>query len=138
MGMEAHQTRFFWSTSTAQSSAQQVGEVVDFSGPGGAAAVIDITHLGSTAKEKLPGIPDEGQLSLSLNYNATDVGHLALIADRGTRTKRKGLLKFNDAVTHCAVFDAFCIQYTPQGAVDNKIAANAVIEITGGVTYTTA
>lgn len=138
MAMESQGCRFFWSTSTAQSTAQKIGEVVDFSGPGGGAAVIDITHLESTAKEKMIGLRDEGQFSMTLNYNATDTGQIALIADRASRTKRKGLLKMNDTATSCAVFKGYCLQFNIMGAQDNKITANAAIEITGGVTYTTA
>jgi len=138
MAMETQGCKFFWSASTAQSTAQKVGEVTDFSGPGGAAAVIDITHLESTAKEKLIGLRDEGQLSLTLNYNATDTGQIALIADRASRSKRKALLKFTDDATHCAVFDAYCQQFSVAGAKDDKITANTVLEITGAVNFTTA
>jgi len=138
MAMESQGTKLFWSASTAVSSAVEVGEVTDFNGPGGAAGIIDISHLQSTAKEKLIGLRDEGQLSFSLNYNATDAGQLSLIADRAARTKKKCLLKFNDAATNCARFDAYCMQFSITGAVDDKIAANAVLEITGAVTYSTA
>ena len=138
MGMESQGCKFFWSASTSQSSAVQIAEVTDFNGPGGAAAVIDISHLESTAKEKMIGLRDEGQLSMTLNYNATDTGQVALKADRASRTMRKALLKFNDTATNAAVFDAYCMQFQVQGAVDNKITANAVLEITGAVTWTTA
>jgi hypothetical protein len=138
MAMESQGTKLFWSATTAVSSAVQVNEVTDFNGPGGAAGIIDISHLQSTAKEKLIGLRDEGQLSFSLNYNATDTGQLSLITDRAARTKKKCLLKFNDSVTHCARFDAYCMQFAITGAVDDKIAANAVLEITGAVTYSTA
>lgn len=138
MALESQGTKFFWSTSTAQSTAQLVGEIVDFNGPGGAAAVIDVTHLGSTAKEKMMGLPDEGQVSMSVNYNPTDAGHVALISDRSSRTMRKALIKFNDTATHAAVFDGWCLQYSIQGAVDAKVQANIVIEISGAVTHTTA
>jgi len=138
MAIEAQGTRFFWSTSTAVSSAQEIGEVKDFSGPGGGAAVIDVTHLQSTAKEKLIGLRDEGQLTMSVNFNATDVGQIALKSDRATRTKRKALIKFNDAATNCAVFDAYCLLYQVTGAVDDSIAASITLEIDGAVTHTTA
>lgn len=137
MAIEVQGTRFFWSTSTAQSSAQQIGEVVDFNGPGGTSPVINITVTTSTAAEKMIGIRDEGQLGITLNYNPTDAGHLALIADRASRTKRKALIKFPDTATSIVVFKGFCTQYGIAGAQNDKVIANAVIEITGGVTNTT-
>jgi len=147
MAYQSQGVKLFWSTlayttngSTAGINAtatQLVGEVTDFTGPGGAAAVIDITHLQSTAKEKMIGLRDEGQVSMSLNFNATDTGQVNLIADRASRTKRNALIKFADSDTNAVAFGGYCLQFSISGAVDNKISANAVIEIDGAVSYTT-
>lgn len=137
MAYQSQGTKFFWSATTAQSSAVQIGSVTDFTGPGGQAAVIDITHLGSTAKEKMMGLRDEGQLTLTLNYDATNTGQVALLADRANRAKKKALIKFSDTSTHIAVFDGYCLGFSITGAMDNKVSANAVIEIDGAVTFST-
>ena len=143
MAFEAQGTQFFWSTVTTVASTStscMIGEITDFSGPGGQANVIDVTNLNSTAKEKLVGLRDEGQLSLSLNFNYSDTAQAAIITDRANRTKRKCVIKFNDStddkVKTKALFDAYCLGFSVSGAVDNKVSANAVIEITGAVTYT--
>ena len=144
MAFEAQNTEFYWSDSTAASTAaaRLVGEVTDFSGPGGQANIIDVTHLGSTAKEKLVGLRDEGQLSMSMNLSFSDTAQIALRADRATRTKRKCVIKFNDSATDAArtkaIFDGYVLGFSITGAVDNKVSANAVIEITGAVTYSSA
>jgi hypothetical protein len=141
MAFESQGTEFYWSTSTAASTAAGhiVGEVTDFGGPGGQAAVIDVTNLGSTAKEKLVGLRDEGQVTMTLNLSFSDAGQIALRADRASRTRRKCVIKFNDSATDAArtkaTFDGYCMGFSISGAVDNKVTANAVIEITGGVTY---
>jgi len=120
-----------------------IGEVTDFTGPGGAAAVIDITSLDSTAKDKLMGLRDEGQLSMSINFNATDAGQVALKDDRAARTKGKYIIKLTDVATGSsafpsyAYFNGYCLQYSISGAVDNKVSGNAVIEIDGPVIWTT-
>jgi len=140
MAIEAQGTKFFWSTSTAASTSASaaIGEVTDFTGPGGQAGVIDITHMQSTAKEKLIGLRDEGQLSMTLNFAATDAGQTALRTDRAARTKKKATIKFSDTSTSIAQFDGYCLAFSISGAVDNKVTANAVIEISGAVTYSTA
>jgi hypothetical protein len=144
MAFEAQGTEFFWSTSTAASTSTAVliGEVIDFSGPGGQASVIDVTNLLSTAKEKLIGLRDEGQLSMSLNLSMSDAGQVALRADRATRTKRKAVIKFNDNTTDAAktkaIFDGYVLGFSVSGAVDDAVKANCVIEITGAVTYSSA
>ena len=140
MALEAQGVKFFWSTSTAHSTSATaaIGEVTGFSGPGGNAAVIDVTYLLSTAKEKLIGLRDEGQLSLDLNFSATDSGQLALRTDRAARTKKSATIKFTDPATSVALFDAYCLGFSISGTLDDKITANAVIEITGPVTWSTA
>lgn len=144
MAFEAQGTEFYWSTSTAASTGagSLVGQVTDFSGPGGQANIIDVTHLNSTAKEKLVGLRDEGQLTMSLNLSFSDAAQIALRADRASRTMRKCVIKFNDNTTDAAktkaIFDGYCLGFSVSGAVDNKVSANAVIEITGAVTYSSA
>ena len=144
MAFEAQGTEFYWSTSTAASTgaANLIGEVTDFSGPGGQASIIDVTHLNSTAKEKLVGLRDEGQVSMTLNLSFSDAGQIALRADRASRSRRKCVIKFNDNTTDAAktkaIFDGYCMGFSITGAVDNKVSANAVIEITGAVTYSSA
>jgi len=120
-----------------------IGEVTDFNGPGGAAAVIDITHLGSTAIEKLIGLPDEGQLSMSLNYNATDTGQNGLKSDRAARVRNLYDILFHEftktdsAVPSRAAFFAYSQNFSANGAVNGKVSANSVLEITGAVQYST-
>ena len=140
MALEAQGVRVYWCTSTAASTASAsalIAEVNDFTGPGGAAGIIDVSHLLSTAREKLVGLRDEGQLSLTLNYSATDAAHINLRADRAARTKKKCVIEFGDTTGTYGFFDAYCMQYSISGAVDNKITANAVLEITGAVSYAT-
>jgi len=139
MAYSAQGTLFYWSTTTSASTASSalVGEVIDFSGPGGQANVIDVTHLNSTAKEKLMGIRDEGQLTLTVNHCPADAGQQNLIADRGTRTLRKCVIAFSDASSYLAIFDGYCLGYSVSGGVDDKVTASIVVEIADAVTYTT-
>jgi hypothetical protein len=144
MALESQGCRFFWSTATAGatvgavSTATKVGEITDFNGPSGGAAVIDVTHLESTAVQKLIGLPDEGQFTFSVNFNPTDAGQVALRTDRAARQRRAGVLKFNNAATNAIKFDGYCQTYTPGGSVNGKLQANITLEITGAVSYTTA
>lgn len=139
MAYSAQGTLFFWCTSTAASTSTSglVGEVMDFSGPGGQANVIDVTNLASTAKEKLMGIRDEGQVTLTVNHVPDDAGQLLLQADRAARTKKKCVIKFSDAASYFAIFDGYCLGYSISGGVDDKVTANVVIEVADAVTYST-
>jgi len=62
MAIESQGAIFYWSTTTAASTSTShaVAEVVGFNGPTGSANVIDVSHLGSTAREKLIVAPRAG------------------------------------------------------------------------------
>lgn len=144
MAIESQGAIFFWSTTTAASTAtaNAIAQVVGFNGPSGNANVIDVSHLGSTAKEKLIGLRDEGQVSLDVNFLPTDGGQSALRADRATRTMRKAVIQLNDNTTEVArtkiIFDAYVSGFSITGAVDQVVKGNIALEITGACTYATA
>lgn len=138
MAIESQGTRIYWSTSTAFSTAQEVGGVTGFNGPSGSANVIDITNLGSTAKEKLMGLPDEGQISFDVIYLSTDTGQIAMRTDRGSRTKRNVAIALNDASSSIIHGDAYVTGFSLTGAVDDVDKATFTLEVTGPLTFTTA
>lgn len=137
MALEAQGVKIFWSTSTGFSTAQEVNQVTNFNGPTGSANVIDITHLGSTAKEKLMGLPDEGQVTFDVNFLSTDAGQIALQADRRSRTKRKVAIGLTDTASSIFQGDGFVTGFSITGAVDDKLTASVTIEIDGPLTFTT-
>lgn len=113
-------------------SYTEVGEITDFDGPSGSAAVIDMTHLQSTAKEKKAGLPDEGQFTLSMNFCPDDSGQLACIAARKARTEKTFKITYSDDSTQ--TFDGYVLGFSSSGGVDGKVSGKITIEITGEVT----
>lgn len=67
-GRNTQQSRISHSETGSTGTFTELEEVVSISGPSGQAATIDTTHLRSTAKEKLAGLADYGQVTLVLNY----------------------------------------------------------------------
>jgi len=137
MALEAQGTRLFWSASTAQSTAIEITQIVSFGGPSGSAGIIDITNLGSTAKEKLMGLPDEGQVTFDITYQATAASHIALRADRASRSKRNITIAYTDAASSIDYADAYCTGFSISGGVDDVLKASVTLEITGPITSTT-
>ena len=112
----------------------EIGEVVSHDGPGGSAAVYETTHLRSTAKEKKVGLPDEGQLTLAVNWClATDSGQQAASEARKDRTEKNFKLTFSDLST--ASFKGYVLGMSASGAVDDKVSGSITIEITDAVTW---
>ena len=111
----------------------EVGEVTDFTGPGGSAAVIDVTHLKSTAKEKRMGLPDEGQFTFNVNLVPLDNGQRHAFKSRADRRLTNFRLTLTDSPATVLTFPGFVLEFSLSGAVDDKIPAAITIEISGAV-----
>ena len=143
MAINSQNTRFIWSSGTAalttnSDSTGSVGEVKNISGPTGNAAVIDITNLDSTAKDKMMGLPDEGQVSVELNFAySTSLNDKVkdIIADRKARSKKKWGILFSDASSSLAQADGYVTGFGVTGSVDNILTANITVEIDGPITW---
>ena len=137
MAIETQGSIFYWSTTTSLSTVISIGEVIGFNGPTGGANVIDVSHLGSTAREKLIGLRDEGQITLDCNLSPSNTGQTKLRECRAARTQGNWAIKLNDtAITMLnghGYVSGFCIT----GAVDQVVKASITIEISGAVTYST-
>ena len=118
-----------------------IAEIKSFSGPGGSAAVIDVTDLGSSAKEKRMGLHDEGQLSFTMNYIPDNTQHALLRTNRAGRVLTPFRLSFSDTSPISTTqekwtFNAYVVGFSLSGAVDGVIEANVTLEITGSITET--
>jgi len=109
----------------------KVGGLKDFSGlGGGTGSVIDISDLDSSAKEKMLGIVDEGQVSLSFNYDPTDTGQLAMEAARAAAAL-KSLRITTGTVTR--TFSGYVMSFEVGGSVDQTISLSVNFEISGSI-----
>ena len=112
-----------------------ISEIKTFSGPTGSAAVIDVTDLSSTAKEKRMGLADEGQLSFTINYIPDNTQHTLLRTRRASRVETDFKMVFtDDSPSTTWSFSAFVTGFAVSGAVDNVVEANVTLEITGSIT----
>lgn len=117
-------------------SRARIGEIQSFDGPGGAANIIDVSSLDSTAKEKRVGLQDEGQFKISGNLVWSDPGQISLRELR--RLARVGLFEvvYTDPAATTASFDGLVQEWTTSGGVDDVLHYSSTIEITGPVVYT--
>lgn len=118
----------YWSTTSVLSSADanKIGQVTGFNGPNQSAAVIDVTNLASTAKEKLVGVYDGGQISFNLNWAASNAGQLKVQKCFKNRTKGSINIELTGSVaTGKTVFgEGYVTGLNITGAVDNKVSGD--------------
>jgi hypothetical protein len=119
---------------TGPSTYAAIGEIISFDGPGGKATIIDTTNLQSVAKEKLPGLPDEGSFSLTCNFAGKDTGQQAMQAARAAQTIQTLKVTFVDG--SIATFTAYCLEYKISAKADSKVELAITLEITGAVEWT--
>ena len=119
---------------TAYGSATfaKVGEVTSIGAPSGEAADIDTTHLESTAKEYLIGLPDEGNVELAMNAVAADAGHTVLIAAKDAQSRRWVKITWSSGAVW--YIKGLIKKYTWSAGVDSKIEAAAAIRTSGAWT----
>ena len=112
-----------------------IANVTGFQGPGGSASVIDVTNLDSTAKEKLMGLPDEGQFTVDINLDPDDASHIALRGARAARTRTEFKVTFTDSSPATGSFFGYVLGFHIQAAVDQAVKVSMTIEIDGPVTW---
>lgn len=133
--IEAQGTTIAISVGNSPSSFSTIANVTGFKGPGGSASVIDVTNLASVAKEKLMGLPDEGQFTLDINLDPDNSQHQALRNARAARTPCEFKITFTDANPTTAVFAGYVLGFEISGQVDQAVKAAITIEIDGPVSW---
>lgn len=114
---------------------QTVPNVTDFNGPGGQASVIDVSNLASTAREKMMGLADEGQVTLTLNWDPDDIVHQLLRTLRTNRTRAEFKVTLTDGTPAVATFGGYVLGVALSGSVDQAVKAAITIEVDGSVTW---
>lgn len=110
----------------------QVGQVKNVNPPSGEAADIDVTNLSSTAKEYLTGLPDEGNIEISMNYDPDDTGQLELIDAKDAQTRR--WLKITWSSGDFQYIKALVKKYNVGAGVDSATEASASFRTSGAWT----
>lgn len=101
-------------------------------GLGGAAAPVnDISDLDSVAREKMMGLPDEGQITAPINFNPNNAVHAALVALRTARTRAEFRVTFSNAKT--AHFFGYVLGVGVDANTGDAVRGQLTIEIDGFV-----
>jgi hypothetical protein len=108
-----------------------IANIRDFTAFDGSAAVIDVTNLLSTSKEKRMGLQDNGNFSFNMDQDNSDAGQLALRASRTAQSLKQYKLTLPNANT--ATFSAYCSKVSDAGSVDGVVKNAVTLIISGDV-----
>jgi hypothetical protein len=96
---------------------------------------IDVTHLGSTARETIAGLMDYGEIPISGNYIKADVGQAALLASQvsgAVATLEVDFTTEAEKATCSAWVKSFKVgNIQPDGAYQ----FTAVLKVTGAIAF---
>jgi hypothetical protein len=123
------------SVGTSPTSFTTIANVIDVSGPGGSASVIDITNLASVAREKRMGLPDEGQVTFNVQLDPDNATHQAVRDARKNRTECQFRLTLTDSTPTTLTFNGFVLNFSVSLAVDDVVKAAITIEVNGAVAW---
>jgi len=116
-----------------------IPRITSFNGPSMGTPIINVPDLDDTAVEKISSaLFDGGQLSLSLNFEADNAVHDAMVDDNIAGTPRTVVLQFQNGTAATSEYSctAFCTQFTPSGNTGEQLTADVTLDITGAVTIT--
>lgn len=133
--VESQGTVIAFSFGGSPSSFTTIPNVVDFSGPGGQASVIDATNLLSAMKEKMMGLPDAGQFTFNINFDPDNAVHQQIRQAWASRQLCQFRITFTDSTPATCVFDGYVLGFQVSGGVDNIIKAAVTVEITGALSW---
>lgn len=104
-------------------------------GPTGTATVLDASDLSSTAKEKLIGLRDWGNFTLSTKYDPEDATHAQIRGDLGATDPRNYKITFADASPATTWdFAAYVTGFAVSAGVDAILMVDIALEINGDIT----
>lgn len=133
--IESQGVKLYMSTEGSPTNFAAIGNITDFSGPGGQASVIDVSNLDSVMREKLMGLPDEGQLTFNVNLDPDDARHTQLRTARQNRTRTEFKLELTDSTPTTGIFWGYVLGFVISGGVDQAVKAAITIEIDGSVAW---
>lgn len=126
-----------------------IGQITSLSNLGGGEmGKRDTTNLASSVKSYFPTIPDNGEVSMEINFDPTDAVHIFLfelkdVPPTGSTASYSGFNNFKAtfstaASTHTKVFPAFVssIDGGNAGGVDENLTATVNLQVVGAVVTT--
>lgn len=110
-----------------------IGNITAIRGTGEGAGVVDITNVEDTRKRKLMDLPDEGKVSLDLNYDPDNATHIILRNARRNRTRIEFQIRLTDSNNTLMTFFGFVLAFALDAAVSQQVRGSLTIEVTGAL-----
>ena len=109
-----------------------IADVVTIEGPSLSAEAIPVTDLSSARAQYIDGLPDEGEVTLELNFIPGNTQHAALRTDLNAGTSKNYRITFTDSPATTWTFPALVTAApSPSSAVNDKLTGSVTLRLTG-------
>ncbi len=112
-----------------------VSNVVSISGPGISKDDIEVTHLGSSAKEFIGALDDPGELTLVINWDPSNTQQVGLRQDAEGTSQGNYRIVWADADSTQVDFLAEVMEFSLETQPNDKVVANVRLKISGALTW---
>lgn len=125
---------------TGSGTFTTLAQFTSFDGPSRSVGSIETTNLSSVSKEYRPGVPDAGEVSGTLQFDAADTNQTFLMGLTTAPAILDWKLTF-PTTTHATIFSfsGFLTDFSiAPGEIEDVTTADVTIKITGPITVSTA
>lgn len=139
MALNSQGSKFSFQNAGSPGDWQDLEQTTSIGGPDGTLNLIDVSHLQSTRKEYLPGLADNGTISLECNFTAGEAQMRLFDFFNNTSDPFPCRIKIPTTSAkvnaHTFLFDGIVSKWSLADAVDDKVKLSITIQTTGGVSY---
>lgn len=139
MALNSQGSKISHASAASPTDFQAIEEVTSISGPNGTLSLIDVSHLGSTRKEYLPGLADNGTIDVECNFTAGTQQMLLFDMFNASSDPEGFLIEVPTDSTRTTFyefsFQGIMSKWALGDAVDSKVKLTMTIQTTGGVTF---
>ncbi len=112
-----------------------VTNVISITGPQISKEDIEVTHLGSTAKEFISALDDPGELQLQMNWDPSNAQHVGMRSDAEGSTTRNYRIVWNDASSTQVDFLGEAMDFSLDTQPNAAVVASVRVKISGALTW---
>jgi len=134
--LESQGTEFQIGDGASPEVFTKVGEVTDIDGPDGDTPEIDVTNLSSTKREYALGLPAEGNIEISGNWDPDNAQQTALRTAHDNRTVTNFKIVYSDSPATEDSFAGLVKTFNKSTKIDDVVKFTATIRVTGDITTT--
>ena len=112
-----------------------IGEVVNLVGPGAVKDEVEVTNLGSSAKEFVSALVDFGEVTAELNWNPQDSEHVLLRSDQEGSAKVNYRVIWADVSSTQVDFNGEVMEFSISTEPNDAVKASVRIKLSGALTW---